>query len=242
MTGRQILLLRHQKASKKTAASLTKRGYSAVILPLSEVKLLSADMPQSKFDGVIFTSPLAPQILHSNILIPGIADLPVYCVGEYTARCAGEAGFSNIEKVEKDARTLGYFVGKQKWINRILYPCGKNRSFDFESHLNTSNIQCVKWEVYANELIFPKRIRIKDALDATDTVFLFSKRTASHFFDVACGNANPEKDQINLSKHIFIAISENVAASVPRKFQPNTYIADNKSERGLIECLSTIDG
>ncbi len=237
MSGCRILLLRHERASRKTAASLSERGYSVMTLPLSKIKTVSTRMPHNNFDGVIFTSPLAPQILQGNNLISGIGDLPIYCVGEYTASCARQAGFSHIEKVEKDANSLSRFVEKLTRINRLLYPCGKERSFDFAGYLKSGNIQCVNWEIYANQLIFPNQDRIRHALEATDIVFLFSKRTASHFFDVAGDNIDRENSHPDISSHVFIAISENVAACVPRKFQSNTYIAGDKSERAMIELI-----
>ena len=75
-------------------------------------------------------------------------DLPVYCVGKYTAHCAKSAGFLQVAKIEGDARSLAFSLEETSGIQQILYPCAKDRSFDFVAHLKGSGITCFNWEIY----------------------------------------------------------------------------------------------
>jgi uroporphyrinogen-III synthase len=234
---RRILLLRHQNAADRTAANLKNFGYRSIILPLSKIKLSSTLLPSGPFNGMILTSPIAAQTLQNMASESKLENLPLYCVGKYTAESAKIAGFSQIRAVENDTYSLAAILEKLKPEQNLLYPCAKNRSFDFAAHLARYSIRCLNWEIYSNELISPDQAQLTEALNATDTLFLFSKRTASHFFKVVNLDENLEPDR---NRRIFIAISTQVGRTVPRKFLANTYIANEKSELGMIECLTAI--
>ncbi|MCP4185727.1 MAG: hypothetical protein GY761_20890 [Hyphomicrobiales bacterium] len=234
---RRILLLRHQNAAEKTMTNLKSFGYHSTILPLSRIKLSATLLPSEQFYGVILTSPIAAQTLQN--MAPGskLKNLPLYCVGKYTAENAKIAGFTKINAVENDAYSLAGILEKLNPGQNLLYPCARERSFDFAAHLARYSINCVNWEIYSNELISPDQEQLTRALDATDTLFLFSKRTSSHFFRAANLGENVEPYS---NKRIFIAISTQVGRTVPRKFLANTYISNEKSELGMIECLNAI--
>lgn len=235
---RKILLLRHQNAADRTAANLKNLGYRSTILPLSKIDLVQYALPAGPFDGVILTSPIAAQTLQNIKAANTLRKLPIYCVGKYTAQCAKAAEFSQITAIENDAETLASVLEGLNPRHRLLYPCARHRSFDFEAHLEKYDIECRSWEIYSNELITPDKKQLATALDATDTLFLYSKRTASHFFKIANLNKNTEPGQ---HKRVFIAISTQVGRTVPRKFLANTYIAKEKNESGMIGCLTAIE-
>ena len=195
-------------------------------------------LPSEQFYGVILTSPIAAQTLQNMVSGSVLKNLPLYCVGKYTAESAEIAGFTQIKAVENDANSLAGILEKLKPEQNLLYPCAKNRSFDFASHLGRYSVNCLNWEIYNNELISPNQIQLAKALDATDTLFLFSKRTSSHFFKMINLDENAEPDR---NRRIFIAISAQVGRTVPRKFLANTYIANEKSEMGMIECLTALE-
>jgi len=197
--------------------------------------MLQIPLPAGDFGGLIFTSPLAPRILAQRSLVEKISQLPVYCVGEYSAHRASEAGFQKIRETGNDAKSLALLLEKSR-ISNFLYPCAKDRSYDFRAHLSGFEKSCTNWQIYSNNLLVPDQGELVAALNATNTVFLFSKRSAGHFFDVM----DTPSGHLALSNHVFIAISQNVAATVPRKFLSNTYIANDKNQASMIECLQAI--
>ncbi|MCF6320745.1 MAG: uroporphyrinogen-III synthase [Rhizobiaceae bacterium] len=231
----EILLIRHQRAALRTRANLAVQGYKSTIFPLSEIENLQNPLPSGEFDAVIFTSPLGPRVLKQNPLIEQLTNLPVYCVGEYTAGCAIKAGFRVITNVSADAKTLGRAVNAAQAAN-FLYPCAKNHSYDFAAQLSSVGKSCTNWQIYSNNLLFPDHQKLLTALTATEVVFLFSKRTAGHFFDIT----DTTSGHLALSNRVFVTISQNVAAAVPRKFCSDTYIASDKNETSMIKCLQEI--
>ena len=230
-------MLRHQQAANRTAATLANFGYRSTIVPLSKIKLSANPLPPGSFSGVILTSSIAAQTLQNMAAAAKLKNLPIYCVGQYTAESAELAGFTQISAIQHDAHSLAAILEKFQPEQSLLYACARNLSFDFAAHLTRYGIHCLNWEIYANELISPDITQLASALKSTDTVFLYSKRTASHFFNLI----KQEKSIVQVpNSHAFITISSQVGQTVPRKFHANTYIAHEKSESGMIGCLSAI--
>jgi len=234
---RSILLLRHWQAADRTEVRLAKFGYPSTKLPLSEIRLSPYLLPSGQYNGVILTSSIAAHALQNMEAVSHLKNLPVFCVGQYTAKTAKAAGFTQISAIENDANALAAILGQLTPEHKLLYPCAKHTSFDFAAHLAGSGISCRNWQIYSNGLISPDGTQINKALQLTDTVFLYSKRTASHFFKLAQRTKLIEQ---GCDRHAFVAISSQVGQTVPRKFQANTYIANEKNDHGMIECVSTI--
>ena len=245
-----ILLIRHQSAAEKTRAALAQRGFAATLLPLSKIEILDTNPPASRFDGLVFTSPVAPEIFcdqlartnpqNISIASANINELPIYCVGEITALMAQKTGFSNIAAIGENSQTLATAIGESAPGNTLLYPCARHRSFDFGSHLQQQGVNCLNWEIYANQFIEPELDEVIHALEMTDALMLFSKRTSDHFFKVTNSDSDTASAKSRLAHHSMVAISAKVAACIPRIFQTNIYIAKDKNENSMIECLEAI--
>ncbi len=236
-----ILLIRHLQAAKRTKARLNARTGNMVtihanIVPFSEIRNLGHSLPDGNHDALIMTSPLTAPFVFRDKSFDKIKDLPVYCVGKTTAQNAVDAGFSKIERVTMDALSLAKNLIADNNTRNILYPCAINRSFDFAKHLKAQKITVSLWPVYENSLITPSLQKLTPAIADTNTVFLYSRRTASHFFKVIDEKSIGEA----IKQHHFVAISQNVASEVPRKFQSNTYIANEKNEPSMIVCLENL--
>ncbi len=242
-----ILLTRHHQAGQRTAGNLEEKGIGSTLLPLSKIALLNNPYPAGRYDGVIFTSPVAPPTIDefysvekSSDIRPDLYSLAIYCVGEITAQSAKDAGFLNIVEVAKDAIGLAGILEKRMSGTKILYPCANKRSFDFATHLGNKDIECVNWEIYCNQRVLPDGRALAEAIKATDCVFLFSKRTADYFFEVVNQVLATENGVSCLARHSFVAISAQVAGCVPSILQSNTYIAKENNESAMIECIETI--
>ena len=232
----KILLIRHQQAAKRTQEILAKIGHRGIILPFSQIEAMLTELPVKSFDGLIFSSPVAPQLLRDDNRADALKSLPVYCVGEKTAQQTLDAGFLTCAHTTGDAQSLAEFLTRSGHHNILLYPCAKNRAYHFHTALKPGGTDCVNWEIYQNQLITPELAEIDNAISDTNAIFLFSKRTAVHFFQVMAGN----NGKSNCNDHNIIAISRNVATSIPRKFLSNTHIARLKNELSMIECLDSI--
>ncbi len=231
-----VLLTRHQSAAQKTAENLSKRGYTSEILALSNVEESKVKRPVGKFDLLILTSPLAADTLSRHHQVDELRNIPVCCVGDYTAQRARIAGFTTISCIAPNAKQLADHLIVEHNNENILYPCTKYRSFDFVEFLSAAGHRCENWEIYANELVDPDIDQLLSILKKTDTVFLFSKRTAEHFFHV-CERWLGGK---SFPRHNYVAISQHVASCVPRNWRQATYIADEMTEKSMIDQLEAI--
>lgn len=243
----KILLTRHQQAAGRTAQALQERGFEAIQLPLSEIELLDNPFPAGEYSGVILTSAVAARIIGENQLdlsqqaSSELLALPAFCVGKHTAKCAEQAGFSNVKKVTADATGLAQEIIKDAGGNNFIYPCAEQRSFDFVEALASDGSICTNWEIYANRLIVPDREELATSLEKTKLVLLYSKRTTAHFFETVETVFGKDFWQPHLAQHHFIAISPQVAGLVPRILRANTYIANDKNQNSMIECLEAND-
>jgi len=241
------LLTRHQQAAQQTAEALQEREFEAIQLPLSEIELLDNPYPAGEYSGVILTSAVAGRIIGENQLklsqqvSSKLLALPAFCVGKYTAKCAQQAGFSNVRIVATDAASLTQEIFKETDGNNFIYPCAEQRSFDFVEALASDSTRCTNWEIYANRLIVPDRQKLAASLEKTNIVFLYSKRTTTHFFKTVEAVFGEDFWRPHLARHAFIAISPQVAGLVPRILRSSTYIAKDKNQNSMIECLEAND-
>lgn len=234
MGGEQkVLLIRHELASKKTSKNLLTRSYKSVVLPFSQIKETGSPLPGNSFDSIIFTSLVAPRVIGSNTDIVELKKLPIHCVGGATANSAKQNGFENIATISNDAPTLANEINI---AGNLLYPCAKIISFDFASYLNPKGIHCAEWPIYDNRLVTPPSHELATVIAEAYIVFLFSRRTSDHFFKVL----KSQLGELSFEGFKFIAISQNVADTIPRKLLQNTYIADEKNEKSMIECLEKV--
>lgn len=90
--SRRIAVLRPQPGNRVTASGIEARGYSAIRMPLFEVRALAWDAPDADvFDALILTS--ANAIRHGGPSLSALLRLPVYAVGTATAEAARRIGF-----------------------------------------------------------------------------------------------------------------------------------------------------
>jgi uroporphyrinogen-III synthase len=90
---RRILVLRPEPGATATVGRARDLGLDAVAVPLFEVEPVRWTAPDGgRFDALLLTS--ANAVRHGGEGLQLYRHLPVYAVGEATARAAGEAGFT----------------------------------------------------------------------------------------------------------------------------------------------------
>ena len=97
----RVLVTRPEPQATATAALFAARGHVAHKAPVARIVLLSANLPAvGDVDAVLVTSANAAKALR------GLAALPVYAVGEATARAARAAGATVVHTARGDWRSL----------------------------------------------------------------------------------------------------------------------------------------
>ena len=83
---RRLLVLRPEPGASETVRRAHERGLDAVAIPLFEIETARWEVPEAGgFDGLLLTS--ANAVRHGGEQLQALRGLPVYAVGQATARC-----------------------------------------------------------------------------------------------------------------------------------------------------------
>ena len=120
---RRLLVLRPEPGASATVERARKRGLDAFAVPLFTIEPLPWYPPDSgAFDGLLLTSANAVRCTGGKL--DGFRGLPVYAVGEATARATRQAGLSVAAVGEADVERL---LGSIEPDLKLLHLCGEDR-------------------------------------------------------------------------------------------------------------------
>ena len=127
---RRVLVLRPKPAANATVERARRLGLDAMAVPLFEIAPVPWVAPDAgQFDALLVTS--ANAIRHGGEALQTLKDLPVYAVGEATARAASEAGFGiacvGNGGVDRLLRSIPADL-------RLLHLCGEDRKVPSGDH------------------------------------------------------------------------------------------------------------
>lgn len=237
----RVLVTRNAEQAGGTAAKLTEQGHEAEILPLAEIRALPNEIPAGPFDAIVFTSGYAPRLLVKRLArgeaSEALLRLPVWCVGEATARAANEAGFSLVHEGAGDAQRMAEQLAEALPVeSRLLYPCGKNVAFDLPAALAPRHTEPVA--VYEAVLCDPGEPALTAALERCrdGAALLYSERTASHFVELM--------DRYGLGGLLecltLIAISEKTAEAARGRSGVRVIVAEGSDEASMFSRLAQL--
>ncbi|HVY00437.1 MAG TPA: uroporphyrinogen-III synthase [Pseudorhodoplanes sp.] len=173
--------------AERTAASLVRRGHSALIAPMLLINAVDADLDPARYHGVIMTSGNAARALSAHRNRDALLALPVFAVGRQTARAAQDAGFASVRSADGDAGDLVRLVNSQDLSGPLLYLAGSDRARDLPGELAAGGIEADPVVIYRAEaaegLPEPARDALKEG--RIGAVLHFSRRTAATFLDCA---------------------------------------------------------
>lgn len=234
-----ILLIRSRERSVRTAARLAELGHVVVFLPVTRTNIMPFEIPAQPFDGIIFTSAVAPDIVASaikNRSINGISlALPVWCVGDATANAAREAGFGDIRTGPGNAEQLAAIIAEHHGRSpaRLFYPSAKDIAFDMAAALGHQSV--LRQIVYEVELVDLEPEQISDALNrvSNGALLLYSARTAAQFFGLVERHGLAR----TLDSTAIIAISDKVANTVETTIGMKPKVAATPDEEAMLALL-----
>ena len=118
---RPLIVLRPEPGSAETIAAARARGLVAIASPLFTIEPVPWQAPDpAAFDGILVGS--ANVFRHGGGGLSALADLPIYAVGERTARAARAAGFSVAGEGSSDLQDL---LGTLQPPQRLLRLAGE---------------------------------------------------------------------------------------------------------------------
>jgi uroporphyrinogen-III synthase len=231
----RILVTRPQPSAADTALALCARGHVPIIAPLFEIELLSEVDPK--------TGPWTAILLTSANGLWGIVSfahdkkwhgIPVFAVGDITAKAARDMGFADVTSAGGNVNDLVDLVAARlKPPARLLYLAGEDRAGDLAGALRGKDFEVDLVVVYrfltAQFLPEPAAAALAGEIDA---VLHFSRASAEDFLNAARGSNLLEPA---LTKPVHFCLSEQVAAPLREAGAARIEVAARPTQDALLE-------
>jgi len=233
----RILVTRPQPGSLQTAVALKERGHEPIMAPLFEIEILSeVDPDAGPWNAILLTSANALGGLAGVVVREAWRGVPVFTVGDRTAKAARDRGFTDIASAGGDVDDLADLVATRlKPPARLLYLVGQERSGDLAGALRAKNFIVDVVVVYrtlaARTLPEPAATAIKNGVDG---ILHFSRRSAEAFVRAA---SDAGLLDAALAKPIHYCLSDQVAEPLKQVGAANIRIAARPDEDALLELL-----
>ena len=200
---RPLAVLRPQPGNAATAARVEATGLVAIRLPLFLVTPVTWNVPDpAQYEALLITS--ANAVRYGGAQLERLLSLPVFAVGEATARAARDAGF-HVEHVgSDDARAVRSSAG----ASRLLHLAGRDR---IDAAVDTVTL-------YASD---PIAVNVERLIDSVALVH--SARAAARLAELA-----PDRARIAVA-----AISASAAGAAGDGWRAVS-IADTPTDAALI--------
>ncbi len=131
----RLWVTRTQPGADRLAARLKALGHSVLIDPLTSISPLSFDANLDGITALAFTS--GHGVARFAVTTPR-RDLPVWAVGEETARAARDAGFENVAASDGSGAHLARDMADQS--GRVLWVRGRRAAFDLDKALAAQGV------------------------------------------------------------------------------------------------------
>ena len=205
------LITRPDEDAEPLAAALGRRGIEVVREPLLAIRPLpGASVDLAGVQALIFTSANGVRAFAS---LSSRRELPVFAVGDATARGAREAGFAKVESASGTVEDLARLVEARLDARRgpLLHAAGSAVAGDLAGRLGTAGFELRRAVVYETETAtqLSEETREKLAAGEIGLVLLFSPRTAETFVRLA--RAAGPAVTAGIGKAIALALSPAVA-------------------------------
>jgi uroporphyrinogen-III synthase len=231
----RILITRSQPNAAKTAAALRERGHEPIVAPLFEMELLAdVDPKTGPWDAIVLTSANGLWGIVSFAHDKKWHGLPVFAVGDVTAKAARDMRFADVTSAGGNANDLADLVAARlQPPARLLYLAGEERAGDLAETLRSKNFAVDLVVVYrfltAQCLPQPAVAALAGVIDA---VLHFSRASAEGFLNAARGSNLLEAA---LTKPVHFCLSEQVAAPLRKARAARIQVAARPTQDALLE-------
>lgn len=181
----RLLITRPEEDGERFAQTLRARGHDPVLMPLMDVALKPLDpIPLGGVQALIATSRNALRGLAQNASLAAAKRLPLYCVGEATAKLADKLGFKDVRTGAGTAKDLMPLIARtaKPQGGTLLYLTGEQIAFDLLPVLRALRFDIHRIVIYASSQTAQNPQALADILrTGLDGVVLMSPRTAEIF-------------------------------------------------------------
>lgn len=181
----RLLVTRPEPDAGREAELLAARGHQPVLAPLLEIEFGNAALPLAGVQGLVVTSRNAIRALAVHPELGAALKLPLFAVGDATARAARELGFTEVTVGRGTAADLAALIARdvEPEHGPLVHLAGETLAFDLGAALAARGFAMRKAVLYR---AVPVRALPAQALDPIaarrlDGVVLMSPRTAKTF-------------------------------------------------------------
>jgi uroporphyrinogen-III synthase len=231
----RILVTRSQPQAAQTAADLRARGHEPIIAPLFEMeRLADVDPKTGPWDAILLTSANGLWGIVSFAHDKKWHGIPVFAVGDVTAKAAREMRFADVTSAGGNVNDLVNLVATRlQPPARLLYLAGEERAGDLAGALRAKNFEVDLVVVYRfltmQCLPEPAAAALAGEIDA---VLHFSRASAEDFLKAARGSNLLEAA---LTKPVHFCLSEQVAAPLRQAGAARIQVAAQPTQDALLE-------
>ena len=231
----RILVTRSQPNAAKTAAALRARGHEPIVAPLLEMELISeVDAKDGPWTAILLTSVNGLRGIGSFASDKKWHGIPVFAVGDMTAKAARDMGFADVTSAGGNADDLATLAAARLIPPaRLLYLAGEERAGDLAGALRAKGFEIDLVVVYrlvvAHDLPDPAAAALAGEIDG---VLHFSRHSATTFLDAA---RNSNLLDAALNKPVHFCLSEQVAMPLREAGAANIRVAARPNADALLE-------
>lgn len=183
----RALVTRPREDSVSLQRELLRRGIEVVLEPLLSIERMGdSELDLEGVHALIFTSANGVRAFRT---ISERRDLPVFAVGDATARECGEAGFGQVASADGDVEDLAALIGRscEPRDGRLIHVAGNAATGDLAAVLTASGFDVVRAPLYEARPASALSLAGKTALQQgrIDVALFFSPRTAATFVNLA---------------------------------------------------------
>lgn len=233
---RRVLVTRPEPGASVTAEALKAAGFEPVIASLTEI----VGLPVGEVDvgvaaAVAVTS--ANALRHApELLLAGIAGMPVFAVGEATAQAAAANGCRDVVSGPGDAAGLARLVlDRLPAGSTVLYLCGKLRRPDFETVLVAGGMTVSALETYDTRPVDPASAIVRAVPPGAPLLAALLHSTESAKA-LAMSIQHPEVAHL-LADAVAVAISDRAAAPLRGAFGDRLRVALEPTDAAMVSAL-----
>lgn len=227
----KMLVTRPEPDAQATLARLDALGIAATAAPVMVRQTLDASLPPPDgFTAMVLTSANAIRSLADRGVLEQYRHLPVFAVGDRTAREATEAGFERVSSAAGALQDLINAMTIARMRGPIFYPTGKHQSADLAKALAPLGVMVATAKIYDMVAIdaLPEKI-LAELGGEIGAVLAYSRRSAEIFATLAASLPREKRSQLAL-----LCLSETVAEPLLEARFSRISLADRPDEDAMM--------
>ncbi|WP_316357284.1 uroporphyrinogen-III synthase [Devosia sp.] len=224
-------MTRPEPDAQATLARLDALGIDAVAAPVMVRQTLDASLPPPDgFTAMVLTSANAVRALAERGVLEQYRHLPVFAVGDRTAREASEAGFERVSSAAGALQDLVNAMTIARMRGPIFYPTGKHQSADLAKALAPLGVMVATAKIYDMVAIGALPAQILAELGGEiGAVLAYSRRTAEIFATLATSLPRDKRSRLAM-----LCLSETVAEPLLEARFSRISLADRPDEDAMM--------